>query len=60
MEARGSCDSCVYYVWDEDEEAYFCEAYMDEDEAARLMASARADCPCYRLDDEYAVVRHQM
>ena len=55
-----SCDTCVYYVYDEDEEDYFCEAYMDEDEVARLANDHRAVCPFYRLDDEYAVVRHQM
>lgn len=60
MAQAGSCDSCVYYCYDEDAEDYFCEAYMDEDEAARLMADSRAVCPYYRLDDEYAVVRHQM
>ena len=55
-----SCDTCVYYVYDEDEEDYFCEAYMDEDEVARLANDHRAAGPFYRLDDEYAVVRHQM
>lgn len=55
-----SCDSCVYYVYDEDEDDYFCEAYMDEDEVARLANDHRESCPFYRLDDEYAVVRHQM
>ena len=51
-----SCDTCVYYVYDEDEEDYFCEAYMDEDEVARLANDHRAACPFDRLDDESAVV----
>lgn len=31
------CDSCVYNVYDEDDEEYYCEVDMDEDDAARLM-----------------------
>ena len=33
---------------------------MDEDDAARLMQGHYRECPYYQLDDEYAVVRHQM
>ena len=33
---------------------------MDEDDAARLMQGHYKECPYYQLDDEYAVVRHQM
>lgn len=60
MAENGSCESCVFYCYDEEEEVYFCEVDMDEDEAARLISDRRAACPYYRLDDEYAVVRHQM
>ena len=35
--AKASCDSCVYNVYDEDDETYYCEVDMDEDDAARLM-----------------------
>ena len=55
-----SCDSCVYNVYDEDDEEYYCEVDMDEDDAARLMQGHYKECPYYQLDDEYAVVRHQM
>lgn len=58
--AKANCDSCVYNVYDEEEQAYFCEVEMDEDDAARIMQGQRRDCPYYRLEDEYAVVRHQM
>ena len=53
-----SCDSCVYNVYDEDDEEYYCEVDMDEDDAARLMQGHYKECPYYQLDDEYAVVRH--
>ena len=29
--AKASCDSCVYNVYDEDDETYYCEVDMDED-----------------------------
>lgn len=28
------CDSCVYNVYDEDDEEYYCEVDMDEDDGA--------------------------
>ena len=52
-----SCDSCVYNVYDEDDEEYYCEVDMDEDDAARLMQGHYKECPYYQLDDEYAVER---
>lgn len=55
-----SCDDCVYYTYDEDDEAYFCTVDMDEDDYARLLTGASRACPYYVADDEYAVVRHQM
>ena len=58
--AKASCDSCVYNVYDEDDETYYCEVDMDEDDAARLMQGHYRECPYYQLDDEYAVVRHQI
>ena len=30
-----NCDSCVYNVYDDDDECYYCEVDMDEDDAAR-------------------------
>ena len=55
-----SCDSCVNYVYDEEDDCWDCMVSMDEDDAYRLNADPKAECPYYRNDDEYAVVRHQM
>ena len=55
-----SCDTCVNYVYDEDDESYDCMVSMDEDDVYRLNADPHAECPFYRNDDEYEVVRHQM
>lgn len=54
-----NCDECVFYVYDEEDDAYYCTAEMDEDDYARLMNGNRG-CPFYRNGDEYALVRHQM
>ena len=55
----GECDSCVYYVYDDDWEEYFCTANLDEDDLSRLLQSRRNTCPYYRLYDEYKTVRKQ-
>ena len=55
-----NCETCAYYVYDEDYEEYFCEADIDEDDLARLESSHYTACPYWRSGDEYAVVRHQM
>lgn len=55
-----NCDTCVNYVYDEEEECYFCTVDLDEDEMYRFLSGNRWECPYFRLEDEYAVVRHQM
>ena len=55
-----SCESCAYYMYDEDYEEYICDRNMDEDEYVRLMTDSHYVCPYYRNGDEYAVVRKQM
>lgn len=55
------CDDCVFYEYDEFDEAYYCSVDMDEDDYARLIGDmGHKVCPYYRNGDEYAVVRHQM
>ena len=57
---RVSCESCTYYIYDEDYESYVCDKNMDEDEYICLMTDRYFQCPFYRNGDEYAVVRKQM
>ena len=57
---KSSCDTCNYYVYDEDYEAYVCDVNMDEDDVARLFSDKYFNCPYYKSDDEYSVVRKQM
>lgn len=55
-----NCESCTNYVYDDDWDCYVCMVNLDEDEMGRFLSGASFDCPYYRLDDEYGVVRHQM
>ena len=45
---RVSCESCTYYIYDEDYESYVCDKNMDEDEYIRLMTDRHFQCPFYR------------
>lgn len=55
-----NCDVCVNYVYDEDDECYCCMVNLDEDEMYRFLSGTQRECPYFRPDDEYGVVRHQM
>ena len=57
---QGSCESCLYYEYDEDYECYVCEVNLDEDEMARFMSGSMRDCPYFQHNDEYRIVRKQM
>lgn len=58
--AACNCDSCVNYEFDDEDECYYCMVNLDEDEMYRFLTGSQQSCPYYRLDDEYAVVRHQI
>ena len=45
---RVSCESCTYYIYDEDYESYVCDKNMDEDEYMRLISDQHYQCPYYR------------
>ena len=54
------CENCVNYVYDDEDECYICMVNLDEDEMYRCITGTQKTCPYFRIDDEYAVVRHQM
>ena len=58
--ASSNCDMCVNYIYDEEYECYCCLVNLDEDEMYRFLSGTQHECPYFRLDDEYGVVRHQM
>lgn len=60
MSGMISCESCLYYTYDEDYGDYYCTFNMDEDDYARLMQNPQARCQFWRDGDEYQVVKHQI
>ena len=54
-----SCDLCQYYIYDEEDDSYFCAINLDEDEMYRFMSGTNYNCPYYSSDDEYAIARKQ-
>lgn len=60
MKKISNCETCVYYIYDQDYECYCCEVSLDEDEMVRFLTGTCYQCPYYRLDDEYSVVRRQI
>ena len=57
---RISCETCAFYVYDDEYGAYLCDMNMDEDDYVRSITDTHYQCPYYRNGDEYAVVRKQM
>ena len=55
-----NCEQCVHYVYDEEYEYYECLVNLDEDEMYHFLTGTCFQCPYFKLDDEYAVVRHQI
>ncbi len=53
------CETCSYYVYDDDYECYTCLACLDEDEMYRFLSGADNSCCYYRRDDEYGIARKQ-
>lgn len=53
------CDTCAYYIFDEDYDDYVCSVDMDEDDLGRLMTGTVKSCPFYRDGDEYKIVKKQ-
>ena len=60
MAEMTNCDMCNYYTYDEEYECYVCDMDLDEDDMVRFLQGNTKGCPYYQLNDEYAVVRHQM
>lgn len=53
------CDTCWYYDYDEEFDAYCCMMDLDEDQVYRISVSASQQCPYYRQGDDYTLARRQ-
>ena len=54
-----SCESCVYYDYNEDYDCYECQMNLDEDEMISFLSRSNNTCPYYRYYDEYKSVQKQ-
>ena len=59
MNGKSNCAYCAHYLYDDYNDCYVCERALDEDEMARFLQSAYADCPYFAFQDEYKLVRKQ-
>ena len=53
------CETCVFYLYDEDYDDYVCDMDLDEDEMSRFLSSDTGDCPFWRPGDDYLTARKQ-
>lgn len=60
MRSSSNCESCVFYVFDEEYGYYVCEADLDEDEMLHFLRGTSQMCASYRWNDDYKIVRKQM
>ena len=56
---QSSCDTCVFFDYDEFYGEEVCRADLDEDESVDFMVGRAGQCPFYRFDDEYKSVQKQ-
>ncbi|SFB10409.1 hypothetical protein SAMN05216249_10974 [Acetitomaculum ruminis DSM 5522] len=59
MKKTSNCESCIYYVYDEEYESYSCEINLDEDEMYRFLSGTNSNCSYYRNNDDYRIARKQ-
>ena len=55
-----NCESCVFYDYDEELDAYVCDLRLDEDEMVDFLGRNTKSCPYYRFYDEYKSVHKQI
>ena len=58
-EVQGSCETCEFYVYDDEMDMYVCDINLDEDEMCNYLTSGSKRCAYYRFYDEYKTVQKQ-
>lgn len=54
-----NCETCENYIYDEQYDSYYCDMNLDEDEMMHFLTGSFGNCPYYRDNDEYRIVRKQ-
>ena len=55
-----SCESCEFYDYDDECDAYVCTMDLDQDEMLNFLGGNTANCHYYRYYDEYKSVHKQI
>ena len=55
-----NCETCEFYDYDEELDAYVCDMRLDEDEMVDFLGKNTGSCPYYRFYDEYKSVHKQI
>lgn len=58
--SKSCCEFCTNYIYNDEMEFYECLVNLDEDETYKFMTNSIFECPYYRFDDEYKIVKKQM
>lgn len=59
MKGATDCTLCANYCYDEEDDCYFCEVNLDEDEMQRFLGGSTYNCPYFNPYDEYKIVEKQ-
>ncbi|MBP3485619.1 MAG: hypothetical protein J6J81_02165 [Oscillospiraceae bacterium] len=54
-----NCEECLHYDYDEEEDVFFCNMDLDEDEMERFLRGDSRSCPFYHRGDDYSTARRQ-
>lgn len=56
---KSNCENCSNYIYDDEDDCYYCNVNLDEDELGRFLTSPKFECPYFNFYDEYSIVRKQ-
>ena len=56
---KSNCENCSNYIYDDEDDCYYCNVNLDEDEMQRFLTSPKFECPYFNFYDEYSIVRKQ-
>lgn len=54
-----NCETCNNYIYIEEYGYFVCDVNLDEDEMEKFITGTFFNCPYYRTNDEYEIVRKQ-
>ncbi len=56
---KSCCENCSNYSYDDENDCYYCNVDLDEDEMYRFLKGDSSSCPYFDFYDEYKIVRKQ-